>query len=171
MGSGKTSIANMLAEKTGMPFIEMDDLIVQISERESVNDIFEQDGEIRFRELEIKTAKIVAQKHNTIISTGGGVVMNKIIIDYLKQNGTVIFLDASFEIIEQRLAGDTTRPLFKNKDQAKKLYDFRRSLYEHYADITIQTDNKTLEKITEAILPLIRGLKHMTKTKMPVQVS
>ena len=57
MGSGKTSIANMLAEKTGMPFIEMDDLIVQISERESVNDIFEQDGEIRFRESSYKESR------------------------------------------------------------------------------------------------------------------
>src|SRR5438445_691819 len=113
MGSGKTSVARMLEERTKMSFIEMDAIVVQASGRKTVNEIFERDGELRFRELEIETAKKVANNHDVIISTGGGVVMNKIIIDYFKKNGTIIFLDTPFKTIQQRLSGDTSRPLFQ----------------------------------------------------------
>ncbi len=75
---------------------------------------------------EIRIAKEYALKENLVISTGGGVVLNKIILDYLKATGgKVIFLNASFEQIAKQLEGDNSRPLFKDLADAKKLYDFR----------------------------------------------
>ena len=82
-------------------------------------------------------------------------VINKLCIDYLKQNGLVIYLDTSFEEILMRLEGDNTRPLFENKQKAKKLFQFRKNLYKRYADIIVKTDKKSIGEITNLILKKI----------------
>lgn len=156
MGSGKSSIAKKLAERLDLEFIEMDELCIKKSRRNSISEIFEKDGEIIFREIEIYTAKDLINRENVIISAGGGVVMNKINLDYLKKNGIVIFLDTAFEIIEKRLMDDNTRPLFKDKKKAKQLYDFRLPLYKYYADVIINTDNKSVEEIAKEIVSRIK---------------
>ncbi len=120
MGAGKSSVAKALEKKLGINMIEMDDLVVKKSGRRMVKEIFSKDGEIRFRELEIQTAKELMKKEGIVISTGGGVVMNKIIIDFLKEKGRVIFLKASFETIKKRLVNDKERPLFQNRKNARK---------------------------------------------------
>jgi 3-phosphoshikimate 1-carboxyvinyltransferase len=152
MGSGKTTVAKILAKRLKMTEYEMDDMVVRLSKRRSVKEIFEKDGETRFRELEIRAAKKLRKKTNAVISTGGGVVINKIIIDYLKENGKVVLLDTSFDEILKRLASDTDRPLFKDKIAAKKLYDFRRQLYFEYADLIVKTDGRSLDDIVYKII-------------------
>ena len=151
MGSGKTTVANILAKKLNLEIIEMDDLIVEESGK-SIKRIFSEDGEARFRELETKTAKSLAEKDKCIVSTGGGVVMNKININYLKENGKIIFLRTSFSEITKRLKNDNDRPLFKDKEIAKKLFIFRQRLYEEYADLIVTTDGKSVEKIVYEII-------------------
>jgi len=151
MGSGKTTIAKSLGKKLSLDVIEMDDLIVKRSGK-SINQIFKEDGEVHFRELEIKAAKSLAKKDKCIISTGGGVVMNKIIIDYLKINGKIIFLKTSFLEIEKRLKNINDRPLFEDKKTAKKLFVFRQRLYEEYADLIVATDGKSVDKIVYEII-------------------
>lgn len=154
MGSGKSSVGQMLARKLKHNYIEMDFLVLKESGRESITEIFEKDGEAVFRKLETDVARNLQDKDNTIIATGGGIVMNKGTLDYVKSNGTVVFLDTTFRTIEKRLEGDTTRPLFQNKEKAKELYTFRKPLYAQYADITIETNNKIVEKITDEIIHL-----------------
>jgi len=151
MGSGKTTVANILAKKLNLEVIEIDQLILKKSGK-SINQIFSEDGEMRFRELEIKMAKSLAKKDKCIISTGGGVVINKINIDYLKENGKIIFLKTSLSEVKKRLKNDKVRPLFKNKKFIKKMFDFRQALYEEYADLIISTDGKSVEKITYEII-------------------
>lgn len=155
MRSGKTSVSIELGKKLQIPRIEMDDIILQMSGRKSVSEIFDKDGEIKFRELEIRISRKLKNNKNIIISAGGGIIMNKINLDYLKQNDSVIFLKTSFEIIKKRLKQDTTRPLFRDLVKAKKLYDFRQSLYLEYANLVINTDDKTIKKVCDEIYETI----------------
>jgi len=152
MGSGKTTVARLLAKKLHWSLIEMDDLILKSSQRKSISEIFARDGEIKFREMEIRIAKKLRKKNQVIISTGGGVVMNKIILDYLKENAQVFFLKTSFDTVVKRLKNDSQRPLFKNIAAAKKLAAFREPLYEQYADEIIITDEKTPPAIINQII-------------------
>ena len=83
--------------------------------------------------------------------------MNKIIIDYLKSgNAKIVYLHASFDVLKKRLDPKIPRPLFKNIDAAKKMYDLRLPLYKTYADIIIQTDNKSPDEIAEEIIKQIK---------------
>ena len=125
MGSGKTSVAKVLARKLNLKNIEMDDLVLKKSKRQSIPEIFSKDGEAHFREIEIEVARDLRTEKDKIISTGGGVIMNKITIDYLKENGKIIFLKTSFKTILDRLINDVSRPLFKDKSKARKLFLFR----------------------------------------------
>lgn len=152
MGSGKTSVAKILAKKLKIPLIEMDSLVVSESKRKDIKEIFEKDGELKFRELEIKIARGLSSLKDGVISTGGGVVINKIILDYLRNDGIVIYLRTSFANVSQRVGSFSQRPLFKSKKEAKKLYRFRKILYINYADIMISTNNRTIQQVADDII-------------------
>ncbi len=147
MGAGKTSVADVLSKKSGLEKIEMDDLVVKKSKRKNVSEIFSKDGETRFRELEIEISKGLRKKDQVVISTGGGVVMNKINIDYLRENGLVIFLKTSYGTILKRIGHDDNRPLFRDKIKAKKLFSLRKKLYEEYCDYVVETDKLSVLEI------------------------
>jgi len=155
MGSGKTSVAKILSKKLELKNIEMDDLVLKKSKRKNISEIFAKDGEVRFREIEIEAAKDLRILRNVIVSAGGGVVMNKLNIDYLRENGEIIFLKTSFETIRKRLKNDISRPLFKNIGVAKKLFLFREGLYKEYADLIINTDNLSIEEVANSLIKLL----------------
>jgi len=153
MGSGKTTIANNLGKKLNLPVVDTDDLIEEKSKMKTP-DIFDKYGETRYREFEIEVARDIRDIENHIIATGGGVILNKIIIDYLKSNGgIVVFLETTFEEIHKRIrAHNRPRPLFQHVDEARKLYDFRLPLYRSYADEIVITDGKSVETVTDLII-------------------
>ena len=151
MGSGKTTVSKILAKKLSLDVIEMDRLIVLLAGK-NINQIFDEKGEVWFRELEIQVAKSLIKKDNVVISTGGGVVMNKINIDHLKKNGKIIFLKTSFSEINKRLKNINDRPLFKDKIKAKKLFTFRQKLYKEYGDLIVNTDGRSVEEIAYEII-------------------
>lgn len=155
MGAGKSSVGLLLAKKLGMEFIETDKLIEEWAGK-SIDKIFKEDGEIEFRDLEIKTAEDLQEVDNAVISCGGGAVLNKIIIDYLKQKGVIIYLDTSYDEIKKRITSNKSRPLFQDKEKAKELYDFRKGLYERYADKVVKTDGKTAGEIAEEIFEKLK---------------
>ena len=94
MGTGKTSIAKDLATKLKKEFIHTDDFI-SVKAGKSIPKIFEQDGEQKFRELEIEVVKEISDKKNVVIDCGGGVILNVINIERLKKNAKIILLTAS----------------------------------------------------------------------------
>ncbi|MBY9007606.1 MAG: shikimate kinase [Candidatus Lokiarchaeota archaeon] len=157
MATGKTSVGRKLAESLGKDyrFIEMDKMIVEKAGK-SIPEIFSDDGEIRFREYEIATCKEISDYQKVIISCGGGVVLNKINIDYLKKNCYIVLLDASVDIIFQRAMkdGKETRPVINKEDpksEIQKILKFRKPFYKSAAEITIDTSNKQIEEILNLI--------------------
>jgi shikimate kinase len=155
MGTGKTVVGRLLASKMGKEFIELDAVIAAKAGR-SVPEIFRVEGEIGFREREIEAAREVAGKKNVVIACGGGIVLNKINIDRLRQECTIICLTASPGVILARTASDEGgRPLLEVADRerrVKELMAFRRPYYEAAADIMVNTSRLKPEKVAERII-------------------
>lgn len=136
MGSGKTSVGKELAKMCGKSFVDTDELI-EDEQGISISTIFSRFGEDYFRDKEFEICKKVSKMNNVIVSTGGGALTFDRNVEAIKENGTVIFLDVPFEVICERIGNGETRPLFKNKENAKKLYDERKCKYENASDFTI----------------------------------
>jgi shikimate kinase len=155
MGVGKTDVGQALAEKLNKKFVEMDALIEQKAGK-SIPEIFQQGGEIAFRELEIEITKEVSQGKNQVIACGGGVVLNKINIDRLKKGAVLVYLTASPEVILKRISsGGEERPLLKTDDKAavvQEMLSFRKPFYERAADITIDTSQLDINAVAEQII-------------------
>ena len=154
MGMGKTAVGKALAERLGKEFIELDALIEQKAEK-TIPEIFKQDGEVIFRELEIQAAKEVSQRKNVVIACGGGIVLNKINIDRLKKGCLIVCLTASPRVILKRTSGDENRPLLKVVDRTseiERLLKFRKPFYERAADITINTSRLSIDSVVEQII-------------------
>ena len=152
MGAGKSTVAEFLAKKLKANLIETDGEILRVSGHSSVNEIFDEKGEDYFRKLEEQVIADAVKKGNSIISCGGGVIMSKTTMDIIKGNADVVFLHASFDKIKERLKNSTTRPLFRQEEKAMLLYAERLSVYHQYADVMIDTDDKTPEQIVQIII-------------------
>ena len=155
MGVGKGTVARALVKRSDYFTVDTDDLIESL-ENKKVKKIFKDDGEAYFRKLEKKCA-IWCQNNlkNTIISTGGGFYKQ----ENIKDIGTVIYLQSDFDrIIEAlKLAPNSKkkfkkRPLLKDLDEAKKLYDVRIKEYKKVADITVNVEDWDINRITKEIL-------------------
>lgn len=153
MGSGKTSTGRMLAKEMGYAFADTDE---EVTKRTGVSIayIFDVEGEEGFRKRECLALKECLNDNNTILSTGGGIVLSKENRDLLQDRGTVIYLQTSIHSQLKRTASTNNRPLLQNKDPEEtleKLMLTRAPLYEEIADITIMTDNKSLQEMSKEI--------------------
>lgn len=151
MGSGKTSVGKLLAEKTNRHFLDTD-LYIEDQEKLSIQEIIMTKGEPYFRHLEKQWVKTLGRYHHYVISTGGGLPIHS--GDPLKEMGTVIFLSASLETLVKRLETDNTRPLLANnkKEILESLLKERLPIYTRLADFTLHTDKKTPLQLVEEIL-------------------
>jgi shikimate kinase len=152
MGSGKSTLARLLADKLDYDLCEIDDDIVKASNYSSVNEIFDSKGEGHFRELEMRAIANSIERTNQVISCGGGVVTSDEGMQLLKKNAIIVFLHADFKTITKRLIDTSSRPLFRDMEKATALFAKRLPLYKKYANIEIETDDVTPEKVAELIL-------------------
>jgi shikimate kinase len=131
MGTGKTTVGKLLSEKTGMPLIDMDSIIVERAGK-SINNIFAEDGEAHFRHLERQLVKELSATNGHVISTGGGVVLNPDNIADFEKTGLVVCLLADAETVLNRVRHDTSRPLLAGDKEARiiQLLETRQPLYE-----------------------------------------
>jgi shikimate kinase len=160
MGTGKTEVGRELAQLKGMKLIDVDTEIEK-SEKMTINGIFREFGEEKFREIETEKIERVSREENVIISTGGGAVLKKQNMDALKKTGIVICLMATPETILKRTGNSDERPLLKVEKPLEKineLLQFRRQYYEQ-ADIIINTEEKSPLQIAEEIIEKIRNMK------------
>ena len=165
MGAGKTAVGRILAKKLNRKFVEMDSLIEQKAGK-SIPDIFQQGGEIAFRELEIEVTKEVADSRNQVIACGGGVVLNKINIDRLKKDSVIVYLTASPGVILKRVAsGGEERPMLNVTNPAlaiKELLRFRKPFYERAVDITMNTSKLDIDSVAEQIISQVKQGKNFS---------
>lgn len=139
MGSGKTVVGKELAKVMGYKFVDTDELIEK-EQGIAIKAIFASRGEDYFRELEYEACKKVADFKKCVISTGGGAMTYQRNVDEIKKGGKVVFLDASFSVICERIGNNSTRPLFQDREKAKNLYLERKDKYLSAADYVIDGD-------------------------------
>ena len=140
MGAGKTVVGRELSKLMGFRFVDTDEMIEK-EQGIAIKAIFAAHGEDYFRDLEHEICKKVGDMKNCVVSTGGGALTFERNVEAVKSGGAkVVFLDASFDAVCERIGSSTTRPLFSDKEQAKKLYDERRKKYEAAADYTVDGD-------------------------------
>ena len=153
MGTGKTEVGRELARLLTMKLIDIDTEIIK-SAKMSINQIFEQFGEQKFRDMETEMIEKVSCEKNVIISTGGGAVLKQENMEALKKTGRVICLMATPETILRRTSGTSERPLLqveKPLEKVNELLNFRQPFYEK-ADLIIDTEDKTPLQIAEEII-------------------
>lgn len=155
MGTGKSAVGKMLAEKLGREFLETDEII---EEREgvSIKEIFEKQGEGYFRRLEKSVVKEASEKRDVIISAGGGAIVDGENFKNLKNGGVIICLEAGPDVILQRTKGLSTRPLLNVPDPKAKIEELlkKREPYYRKSDFRINTDNLTVKQVVEKIIGL-----------------
>ena len=156
MGSGKTTVGKEIARQLNYRFCDTDQTIEAIA-RKPITEIFREQGEPYFRELETKVLAELSTYTRSVVSTGGGIIGEQMNWSYLQQ-GLVIWLDVELEILKKRLASDETRPL---ADKLESLIQTRRPLYRQ-ADlaIAVEADQSPIQisaKIIETIPTVIKS--------------
>lgn len=161
MGCGKTTIGTRLAFLTKLECLDTDKLIEK-REKKSISDIFAQDGEAAFRQMETDLLKNLVTKNGVrIYSVGGGTPVREENRELLRSLGIVVYLKVSPETVYERLKGDTTRPLLNCEDplsRIKELLDSRREAYEESAHLIVEVDGKDADQIIEEMIMGIRRL-------------
>jgi shikimate kinase len=159
MGSGKSSVGRILAERLACPFVDLDGVIVATAGR-SINEIFTHDGEEAFRRMESACLGQVLGGGRSVIATGGGVVMADGNRSRMRSMGVVVNLAVSLPQVLSRLHGASDRPLFAGSNapnSVKLLMDGREQFYAD-ADIRIDTDGKSVEDVAAEILRFVEEL-------------
>ncbi len=155
-GSGKTTVGRILAQKMGAVFSDLDKAIEQRAQK-PIPQIFAEDGETVFRDLEQQCAQEISCQSGLVVATGGGIVLREANMEALSQNGLIVFLDRPVsEILGENLSD---RPLLANDaTRIHKLYEERIGLYRRYGQIVI--DNRvSAENAASAILDAVRRVQ------------
>ncbi len=156
MGSGKSVVAKRLAAQLKRKVLSTDGLIIK-REGKSIAKIFRDSGEDDFRRCEREVIADIAQKENVIIDCGGGAVLDKENLTKLKEKGILFYLDATPEVIYQRIKKQRHRPLLNcpnPMDRIEELLTARRPFYEK-ADHVINTDGKSAQQACKEIVAIV----------------
>ena len=157
MGVGKTTSGALLAEAMGYEFIDMDDEIERRTGK-TIPEIFMDDGETRFRELERDLVRELSGKDSYVIGCGGGALADLVNAEALRVSSTLVYLTASVDEILERTGKESHRPLLKvdaPRKTVEELIANRRPVYERYAEVKIDTTDKTPEDVADEIRGLL----------------
>ena len=157
MGSGKSIVAEELARKLGMEFIDMDQIIEERQEM-SISDIFAIKGEKCFREQENKLVKELSQDKNMVIATGGGTFLFPDNVRILSRAGEIVCLFADSQTIYKRVKRKNIRPLLKVDNALNKINHLLEERKKIYNNIKwkIDTTNFTVQEVVDKIINLLR---------------
>lgn len=156
MGSGKSAVGRLLADELGWPFADIDEDIEQ-AQGISIAEIFDQRGEQEFRNIERealrKRLRDVESGKPIVLALGGGAFVDPANQKLLEDRGVTMWLDCSFPRICNRLEGQTHRPLARDPDKFRQLYDDRLPSYSK-AEYRIEADTDDLAAVVSEILKL-----------------
>ncbi|MDP4121081.1 MAG: shikimate kinase [Bacillota bacterium] len=148
--SGKSTVGVVLAKSLNLAFLDTD-LLIQQTYGKFLWEMIEADGIVDFIKKE-ESVLCSIEIENACIATGGSAVYSEKAMNYLAQNGLIVYLNSSLAVIEKRLKNIKSRGVVIGKGQnLLELYNERKRLYERYADIVINTDGKSVEKIVNEI--------------------
>jgi len=152
MGTGKTTVGQIVADFIGWHFVDSDDEIVHRFGM-SIPEIFEKHGEEGFRRYEHIICQSLASGREQVISTGGGMLVDSVNRELMMKNGLVVCLTASPDVIHERLKNDEGRPLAKDWEA---LFQKRQDIY---AQMPYQLDTTNLppRKVAEKVVALWRN--------------
>ena len=158
MGSGKTTIGQLLASELEIPFRDTDHFIEERASK-SVSDIFLEDGEDEFRILEKKVLRDELLSDDTVLALGGGAPISMDAQSALRAIASpVIYLDISLATVAPRIGFNRDRPLLLHnpRGQWQTLMEARRPIYESIADSVIDVNDKSETEIVAAILEVLK---------------
>jgi shikimate kinase len=158
MGTGKTTVGKILAQKLKKKFNESDEEIVKKTGKD-IPRIFSEEGEVRFREIETELIKELSVVSNMVLSLGGGAVLNKVNMINLQPNSFIVLLEAPAKDIYARILseGKEKRPLLNKPEplqEIQRLLKIRKPFYTAFSDICISTHNKTPEQVAKEIVDI-----------------
>lgn len=152
-GSGKSSVGRALAKNLSVGFLDSDNMVEKKSGRK-ISDIFVDDGEEVFRDLEFEALTTALKDMNSVLSLGGGAPISERAQATLTGAGyPIVFLDVSLSVAAPRVGFNRDRPLLLGNPRAQwqSLYDVRRPIYEKLATLTIKVDVMSIEEIVQTI--------------------
>jgi shikimate kinase len=158
MGTGKTKAGRIVAERLGKAIVETDAIIEKVASK-TIPKIFAEDGEIRFRELEIAAIKDASTMDNAVFSLGGGAVLNTINMMYMRRTAVVICLTARPEVLYTRLVNEerNKRPLLAKPDpkgEIVQLLATRAPFYAAATSLAIDTSSLSIDEVARKIILL-----------------
>lgn len=167
MGAGKTTLGKLLSEELNVSFLDLDTRIEEKAGK-AISLIFKEDGEQAFRKMERSCLLDVIRNHKGVIALGGGALQNQHIVDHIKLNGLLIFIETPFSVIFNRIMQHKNRPLlldeegdFKKKERVKEelktLYEQRLPLYRQ-AEINFLCEENT--SLKDMVYSLTKKIKY-----------
>ena len=169
MGAGKSSVGACLRRRTGLGLLDTDEIVAS-NFGMSIPEIFAEHGERKFREAETEALHRMRTEEQTIIITGGGVVLRKENVAILRSQASIVWLDADEETLFARASRKQNRPLLQTKNPRKtfsQILDARRPLYANIANIRVDTSVLTDEEVAVAILAKLRRMN--PKPESPIR--
>ncbi|GII05890.1 shikimate kinase [Planobispora takensis] len=154
-GSGKTTVGRLLAERLGLAFRDTDADVEAVAGK-PVSDIFVEDGEERFRELEAQAVRLALAEHDGVLALGGGAILAEPTRELLAGH-PVVYLEVGLSQAVSRVGLASARPLLvlNPRSQLKKLMDARRPIYEGLATVRVATDERGAGEVVDEI---VKGL-------------
>jgi shikimate kinase len=158
MGAGKTTVGQLVADRLGVPFLDVD-CDIEATAGKPIPEIFIDDGEAHFRALEREAVARALATFGGVLALGGGAVMadetRKRLLDH-----TVVYLSVEVADAVKRVGLGTGRPMLKMNPRAtmRHLLDLRRPLYEEVATVVVRTDGRTPDEVTTAVLSQLPGV-------------
>jgi shikimate kinase/3-dehydroquinate synthase len=169
MGAGKSSVGACLRRRTGLGLLDTDEIVAS-NFGMSIPEIFAKHGEKKFREAETEALRCMRTEEQTIIITGGGIVLRKENVEILRSQAVIVWLDGDEETLFARASRKQNRPLLHTKNPRKtfsQILGARRPLYAHIADIRVDTSVLTDEEVALAILAKLRKVTSKSKSPNP----
>ena len=173
MGAGKSSVGRCLHRRTGLALHDTDEIVASKFGM-SIPEIFAEHGEKKFREAETEALRRVRTEEQTIIITGGGIVLRKENVEILKSQAVIVWLDGDEETLFARASRKQNRPLLQTKNPRKtfsQILGARRPLYANIADIRVDTSVLTDEEVAVAILAKLRRMNPKPESPIPAKAS
>jgi shikimate kinase len=153
MGSGKSAVGRLVADLLHFTYLDTDD-VIEARAGKAISEIFEQDGELAFRDWERRIVAELPARRKTVISTGGGLPVDESNLNSLKTHSLVVCLWASSDRIWERVRHQSHRPLLNTADPVARIRALlaEREPYYRQADVLVNTEMRSVREVAQQVI-------------------